>query len=995
MKREHSMRGDSKVTFSPGNYDTTTTPEAEWRVVTDPEEGKRVSVGKRVVQALAELRQDSMVQEAGLLDEEILALVLYTGPMFSKYNAVLRGFPKAVVDDLNGNTYATTIHLIVSGVIKLSRRTVLPKDRVVYRGLGDLELPEEFLKEDRFGVRGGVEFGLMSTTEDLRVAVQYAGTKMPTVFRISVGAVDRGASLERLSQYRGEKEILYPPMSYLEVTGETRMEAGPGGKVTRVVSLSVNANQTCGTIEDMLGSRRGLHVAMLENYALEIEGELQARLESPEVKQRLAHDASAEFQTHHLRMVKAIMKEVGRVVNNHKSRDAEWYNEDDAQYDSATREAMQLKKMALGKFEHWMEGAHAGDLETKPMHAVRRQVLAQLHRRLTHAHARDLDGAGAVQALELCKELGLLVKSVGETNEEGEPPLVAAGSGGNVWALELLLAAGCDVGSAKDGWSALHWASMLGHKGSVACLVEAGADVHAKTDAGETSLTVAARAGQSELVKYLAEKGGEELLMLTTENGASCAYIASQNGHTEALGVLIEAGGKELLMLTDEDGASCAYIASGSGHVGALRVLIQAGGKELLMLTTEKGRSCAYTASENGHVETLRVLIGAGGKELLMRTTENGMSCAWVASQNGHAEALRVLFEAGGKELLMLTNTNGKSCALMSSEYGHVEALGVLIEAGGKELVMLTNNKGESCLSVAVLRGHMPMVESLLQCGGRELVLLLGASEMSCLHFAAAGGDEEAATALAEMLVTAGGEKLLEQADSRLGWTPLHNAVYAGHSLLVAKMLEWMDKSGDVEEVKRSIEALEEANLKVFRGVPQMAPVDSREGVLEFFEFCTVRSSKGCRAGCKCYYEITILRVDECPQIGFAASGFECVRTQCDDGVGDDDQSWGVDGTRQLLWPGGGGGKYRAKWQEGDVVGLACDLARGQILVSVNGSFEAPNGVVFERAGGFEGEMFAAITGKTGWMRYNLGDTPFAHAPPAPEFEAFCSLTAP
>ena len=34
-------------------------------------------------------------------------------------------------------------------------------------------------------------------------------------------------------------------------------------------------------------------------------------------------------------------------------------------------------------------------------------------------------------------------------------------------------------------------------------------------------------------------------------------------------------------------------------------------------------------------------------------------------------------------------------------------------------------------------------------------------------------------------------------------------------------------------------------------------------------------------------------------------------------------------------------------------------LAQGQILVSVNGSFEAPNGVVFEQPGGFEGEMFA------------------------------------
>ena len=79
MKREHCKRGDSQTTFSPGNYDTTTTPETEWRVVTDPEEGKWVSVGERLVHALAELKKDPTVQEAELLDEEILALVLYTG----------------------------------------------------------------------------------------------------------------------------------------------------------------------------------------------------------------------------------------------------------------------------------------------------------------------------------------------------------------------------------------------------------------------------------------------------------------------------------------------------------------------------------------------------------------------------------------------------------------------------------------------------------------------------------------------------------------------------------------------------------------------------------------------------------------------------------------------------------------------------------------------------------------------------------------------------
>jgi hypothetical protein len=120
----------------------------------------------------------------------------------------------------------------------------------------------------------------MSTTLNRGVAVQYAGKVTPTLFTIDIGAVDRGASLRILSQYPAENEILFPPLSFLEVTGGTRMEVGPGGKTVRVVSLSVNSNQTCGTIDQMLDSRRRLHVAMLENYDLEIKGELEGKLDS-------------------------------------------------------------------------------------------------------------------------------------------------------------------------------------------------------------------------------------------------------------------------------------------------------------------------------------------------------------------------------------------------------------------------------------------------------------------------------------------------------------------------------------------------------------------------------------------------------------------------------------------------------------------------------------------------------------------------------------------
>eukprot|EP00290_Baffinella_frigidus_P000435 CAMPEP_0180187860 /NCGR_PEP_ID=MMETSP0986-20121125/43771_1 /TAXON_ID=697907 /ORGANISM="non described non described, Strain CCMP2293" /LENGTH=108 /DNA_ID=CAMNT_0022142017 /DNA_START=1 /DNA_END=324 /DNA_ORIENTATION=+ len=108
---------------------------------------------------------------------------------------------------------------------------------------------------------------------------------------------------------------------------------------------------------------------------------------------------------------------------------------------------MQLKKMALGKFQRWLEGVHFADLRNEPMHLVRRRALAELNRKVKDAMHKDAQGRTDVStlpsvvkwrpvfrgrlkspgtaksqlravALGLCKELGLLVKSVDEMNEE-------------------------------------------------------------------------------------------------------------------------------------------------------------------------------------------------------------------------------------------------------------------------------------------------------------------------------------------------------------------------------------------------------------------------------------------------------------------------------------------------------------------------------------------------------------------------------------------------
>jgi len=138
---------------------------------------------------------------------------------------------------------------------------------------------------------------------------------------------------------------------------------------------------------------------------------------------------------------------------------------------------------------------------------------------------------------------------------------------------------------------------------------------------------------------------------------------------------------------------------------------------------------------------------------------------------------------------------------------------------------------------------------------------------------------------------------------------------------------------------------------------------------------------------------LKIVEVDSSPQFGFASAAFERSRGKAADGVGDDEASWAVDGCRQSLWHGGSQEQYPCEWKAGDVVGLACDLEAMEVLVSVNGSFDAPNGLVFELdAGAAKDGLFPAFTGGDGTVLCNLGGRPFVHVPPSPAFRAFADF---
>uniref|UniRef100_A0A7S0W5B3 NAD(P)(+)--arginine ADP-ribosyltransferase n=1 Tax=Hemiselmis tepida TaxID=464990 RepID=A0A7S0W5B3_9CRYP len=686
MMAEHCNRDDSKTKFNPGNYDTETCSADEWEIVSDEKKGKAVSGGphNRVVKSKKELMAHPDVKAAGLEWEEVLALQLYTGPMYCKYNAVLRNFPESMVKLMHGNKYTTTIHCIVSGIIKLSKSMKLPEDRKVYRGLGGLELPEAFTKPDAFGVRGGCEFAMMSTTVDRQVALQYAGQNVPTIFEIEVGGIDRGASVKFVSQYPGEEEILLPPRSYLEVVdGVPRVEAGPDGRMVRVVQLQVNANVMTSTIEKIVGNRKGMFVSWGENLLLEIQSQLRLKLESGEVRKALVHRPFDASQGIPEKLVAKIVDDAAAWLEQYRRRDGSWFNEDEFRYARAIKELTALENLAIGKLDAWISGA--GGLTGK---ALVQEAMEQVQRRVESEMQRKLDDLtpdkgnmtalepledpeGRKLCLELCKRRGVVIMDIEETEGQlGEPPIVSSGASGDVTSLKLLLRAKCNVNAtASDKSTALHRASMMGHLKYVSYLVRAGGDVKLKDGRGRTCLHVACEMGHSDVIRFLVEQGKKALCLEPTAEGETCAYLAAQMGHTAALQQVFEGGGDELLGRVESKGATCMHAAARGGHLEALKWLVERekeakGGQEMLLGATKNGASCLYIAASNGHDEVVEYLLNQGGKKLMNMVTKDTWTCAHIASKNGHVKVLRKIKQHGdaGVRLLEQKTEKGRSC---------------------------------------------------------------------------------------------------------------------------------------------------------------------------------------------------------------------------------------------------------------------------------------------------------------------------------------------
>jgi hypothetical protein len=111
-----------------------------------------------------------------------------------------------------------------------------------------------------------------------------------------MGMIDRGAELTWVSQYPGEKEILFAPLTGLEMVGEPKVINGN----MLMIELRLNCNLHDLTIEEVIGKMKQTHLSLLD-----------AMTQPYEVQQMPRH----------------VQKKLLEHQQAMKSKDPEWFND--------------------------------------------------------------------------------------------------------------------------------------------------------------------------------------------------------------------------------------------------------------------------------------------------------------------------------------------------------------------------------------------------------------------------------------------------------------------------------------------------------------------------------------------------------------------------------------------------------------------------------------------------------------------------------------------
>jgi ankyrin repeat protein len=258
---------------------------------------------------------------------------------------------------------------------------------------------------------------------------------------------------------------------------------------------------------------------------------------------------------------------------------------------------------------------------------------------------------------------------IDETDEYGTTALHLASLNGHKNIVELLTKSKSMINK-KNSFTEtpLYLACLKGNKDVVQLLIEKGAQIQEKNIFDETALHLACEKGHFKIVELLIKQGAnvDEKYFV----GRTSLHLASENGHKVVVQFLIEEDAN--VNEKDKDGQTALHLASENGHKVVVQLLIKKGAK--VNEKDKDGQTALHLACENGHLEIVKLLLENKGK--VNQYKKNGHTALHLASSNGHKDLVKLLVKK--KAYVNKKDINGGTALHLAYENGHLEVVDFL-----------------------------------------------------------------------------------------------------------------------------------------------------------------------------------------------------------------------------------------------------------------------------------------------------------------------------
>jgi ankyrin repeat protein len=369
-------------------------------------------------------------------------------------------------------------------------------------------------------------------------------------------------------------------------------------------------------------------------------------------------------------------------------------------------------------------------------------------RELATYNGQDYGHRGTPEALitiaDACFRMFDLDAKPGQRNSIGHTPLHTAVLENDLAAIRWQLNRGAAVDArieseesynAEWGDTPLHLAARDGHVAAAEVLIEAGADVKATNDLGQTPLH---KAAAHPAVARLLVKNGASVQARDLEGQTPLHWAAIDRDGGAVTAMLLKQGAA--VDAQDKRGRTPLHRAAAHGRVEAGRALLQHGASH--QAESQLGERPLHLAAAHDQNAMIELLLSNGAA--VNAADRAGWTALHDATQNGHVDALATLLEAGANP--SAGDGYGTTPLHLAARAQQRRTAFMLMEAEAS--VQATDAQGNTPLHEAAFGGDAVLVKALIEAGAKPAVT--NNRGKSPLELARAHNHKAAAQALAE-----------------------------------------------------------------------------------------------------------------------------------------------------------------------------------------------------------------------------------------------------